>query len=212
MTHNHISVQDALPEHTDKKERKLIGDRGDHFLNRIVGETEENISACYQCERCTNACPVCHYMDIKPHQVIRYIQMGWREELMHSSTIWVCLSCEMCTTYCPNEVGVAETINHLRNMAVHSSIMPKERHLAVFHQTFMEELLRYGRVNELWLMNAFNLKPKILKEKIQMGTLKEEILLGLTLLKKGRLNLLPRKSKAIKEIKKVYRMRRGDIA
>jgi heterodisulfide reductase subunit C len=194
-----------------KKERKLIGDRGDYFLNRIQGETGENISACYQCERCTNACPVAHYMDIKPHQVIRHIQMGWREDLMASSTIWICLSCEMCTTYCPNEVGVAETINHLRNMAAHSSITPKEKHLAVFHQTFLKELQRFGRVNEFWLMNAFNLKPGILKEKIASGLLTEEILLGLTLWKKGRLHLLPRRSKAIREIKEVYRQQRGGI-
>jgi heterodisulfide reductase subunit C2 len=194
-----------------KKERKLIGDRGDYFLNRIQGETGENISACYQCERCTNACPVAHYMDIKPHQVIRHIQMGWREDLMASSTIWICLSCEMCTTYCPNEVGVAETINHLRNMAAHSSITPKEKHLAVFHETFLKELQRFGRVNEFWLMNAFNLKPGILKEKIASGLLTEEILLGLTLWKKGRLHLLPRRSKAIREIKEVYRRQRGGI-
>ena len=125
-------------KHDDKpaRQRILIGDRGDHFLNRMEGETGANISACYQCERCTNACPVSYYMDIKPHQVIRQVQLGWREDLLASSTIWVCLSCEMCSTYCPNEVAVATVINHLRNIAAHSSIQPKERHLAVFHQTF----------------------------------------------------------------------------
>jgi len=114
MSYTDLASQGTTPETGQKKERKLIGDRGDHFLNRVQGETGENISACYQCERCTNACPVSHYMDIKPHQVMRHIQLGWREDLMKSSTIWICLSCEMCTTYCPNEVGVAETINHLR--------------------------------------------------------------------------------------------------
>ena len=200
-------------KHDDKpaRQRILIGDRGDHFLNRIEGETDANISACYQCERCTNACPESYYMDITPHQVIRQVQLGWREDLLGSSTIWVCLSCEMCSTYCPNEVAVATVINHLRNIAAHSSIQPKERHLAVFHQTFLEELLKYGRVNELWLMNSFNRKPKILKEKLQAGTLKEEILLGLELWRKGKLKLIPRRSKAIKEIKEVYRRKRGEV-
>ena len=209
---NQTFPEDPSPRETNPaKIRKLIGERGDYFLNRFQGETGENISACYQCERCTNACPVSAYMDIKPHQVIRHIQLGWREELMRSSTIWVCLSCEMCTTYCPNEVGVAEAINHLRNMAAHSSIPPKEKHLAVFHQTFLEELKRFGRVNEFWLMNAYNLKPHILKEKIRSGQFAKELLLGLTLWKKGRLHLLPRRSKAIGEIRDVYRRRRGKI-
>jgi heterodisulfide reductase subunit C len=193
------------------RKRLLIGDRGDHFLNRINGETDANISACYQCERCTNSCPVSHYMDVKPHQVIRYVQLGWREDLLASSTIWVCLSCEMCSTYCPNEVSVSTVINHLRNTAVHSSIEPKERHLAVFHQTFLEELLKYGRVNELWLMNSFNRKPRILKEKLRAGTLKKEIQLGLALWRKGKLHLIPKRSKAIKEIKELYRRKRGEV-
>jgi heterodisulfide reductase subunit C len=191
--------------------RTRIGDRHDHLLSRIEGETGANISACYQCERCTNACPVSYYMDVKPHQVIRQVQLGWREGLLGSSTIWVCLSCEMCSTYCPNEVAVATVINHLRNMAYHSVIAPKERLLAVFHQTFLEELQRYGRVNELWLMNAFNRKPGVLREKIRSGVLKDELLLGLALWRKGKLHLAPRRSKAIEEIRAVVRRQRGEL-
>jgi heterodisulfide reductase subunit C2 len=193
------------------QKRKLIGDRGDYFLNRIEGETGANVSACYQCERCTNACPVSHFMDIKPHQAMRYVQLGWREDLLTSSTIWVCLSCEMCTTYCPNEVGVAEVINHLRNIAAHSSIISKERNLAVFHQTFLEVLRKSGRVNEFRLMNAYYLKPNILHEKIKSGNFKEELLLGLSLLRKGRLKPFTARSKAIKDIQKAYKQALGDI-
>ncbi len=199
-------------EHILKKDRKLIGDRGNYFLNRMQGETGVNISACYQCERCTNACPVSHFMDTKPHQVLRYVQLGWREELIKSSTIWVCLSCEMCTTYCPNNVDVAEIINHLRNMAARSSITPKEKHLAIFHQTFLEELRHSGRVNEFRLMSAYNRRPDILKEKIKNGSLKEELRLGLALLRKGRLKIFGGRSRAVKEIQEVYRKKsRGFI-
>ena len=191
--------------------RKIIGDRGNHFLKQMEGETGANISACYQCFRCTNACPVSHYMDIKPHQVIRYIQLGWREALLKSSTIWVCLSCEMCTTYCPNEVQVAETINHLRNMAARSSIVPREKQLALFHHTFLEALERFGRVNELWLMGRLNLKPGVLKEKIRTGALAEEMALGLLLLRKGKLKLMPHRCQAMGEIRKLYRQQRGEM-
>ncbi len=198
-------------EHRPMKTRKLIGDRGDYFLNRIQGEIKANVSACYQCERCTNACPVSHFMDIKPHQVIRYVQLGWREDLLKSSTIWVCLSCEMCSTYCPNEVRVAETINHLRNIAFHSSVTPKEKQLALFHQTFLEILRKSGRVNEFRLMNAFYSKPDILHEKIKSGNLKDELLLGLAMLRKGRLKPFTARSKAIKDIQKAYTQARGEI-
>jgi heterodisulfide reductase subunit C len=191
--------------------RQLVGDRGNHFLRRIEGETEANLSACYQCERCTNSCPVSYFMDIKPHQVIRYIQLGWREALMGSTTIWVCLSCEMCTTYCPNAIAVAETINHLRNLAAQSAVIPKERQLAAFHQTFLEELQRFGRVNEFWLMAALNRKPWLLKGKWQKGELGKEAALGWTLWRKGKLKLLPSRCRAIKDIQTLYRRRRGEI-
>lgn len=193
------------------KTRRTIGDSGDYFLKRIQGETGENISACYQCERCTNACPVSYFMDIKPHQAMRYVQLGWREDLLKSSTIWICLSCEMCTTFCPNEVGVAEVINHLRNIASHSSFTPKEKSLAVFHQTFLDVLKHSGRVNEFRLMNAYYLKPGILHEKLKSKSFKAELLLGLSLLRKGRLRPFGSKSKAIKDIQKAYIQARGEI-
>lgn len=198
-------------EKTSPGSRTLIGDRSGHLLSRVEGETGANIAACYQCERCTNACPVSYYMDVKPHQVIRHVQLGWRERLLGSSTIWVCLSCEMCSTYCPNEVAVASVINHLRNMAFHSAIAPKERLLAVFHQTFLEELQRHGRVNELRLMAAFNRKSGVLREKMKAGTLKEELMLGLAMWRKGKLHLTSRRSKAIEEIRAIYRRQRGEI-
>jgi heterodisulfide reductase subunit C len=191
-------------------DRIRIGDRGDHFLQRMEGETGANIAACYQCERCTNSCPVSAYMDIKPHQVIRYTQLGRREALMTSATIWVCLSCEMCTTYCPNEVRVAELILHLRSLASRSSVQPKEKQLAVFHRTFLEELQRRGRVNEFWLMGALNRKPEVLREKLRSGALKEEIGLGLTLWRKGRLKVIPSRCRAVDEIRKLVRRRKGE--
>jgi len=185
--------------------RRLIGGRGDYFLKSVEGETGANISACYQCERCTNACPVSAYMDVNPHQVIRYVQLGWREELLRSTTIWVCLSCEMCTTYCPNDVDVAKTINHLRIMAFHSSVVPAEKVLAVFHETFVNELQRFGRVNEFWLMGSLNRHPDVLKEKIRSGALKEELALGLEMLRKGKLKLLPHRCSEMKKIREICR-------
>jgi len=209
--HTSISDPETAAEHGPCEQREIIGDRGDYFLNRIQGETGVNVSACYQCERCTNACPISGFMDIKPHQIIRYVQLGWRIRLLKSSTIWICLSCEMCSTYCPNEVGVAEIINHLRTMAASSSITPKEKNLALFHHTFLEELIKSGRINEFRLMKAYYSKPDILYAKIRNGTLKEEFQLAMMLLRKGRLKLFAPKSKAVKEIQKAYSQTRGEI-
>lgn len=201
-------VDSAAPETGSTADRRVIGESGSLFLDRVQGETGVDVGACYQCERCTNACPVAGYMDIKPHQVIRYTQLGWRRELMHSVTIWVCLSCEMCTTYCPNEVDVAELINHLRNMAAQSAIEPREKDLAQFHHVFLHELQRFGRVNEFWLMAAYNSRPEVLKTKLRDGSLSDDLRLGYSLWRRGRLKLLPHRSRAIQDIRRLYRRRR----
>jgi hypothetical protein len=60
-------------------------------------------------------------------------------------------------------------------------------------------------------MKAFYSKPNILNEKIKSGNLKEELLLGLALLKKGRLKPFSSRSKLIKEIRKAYIQARGEI-
>lgn len=191
-------------------EVREITEKGSRFLHQVQGETGIQISSCYQCERCTNSCPVAQFMDIKPHQVIRYIQLGFREELLKSKTIWVCLSCEMCTAHCPNEVGVAEVIIHLRNVATHSHFPPSERELDLFYKKFMEELRRFGRINEIWLMSSVNRDPQIVIEKLRNGSLFQELKLGFELIKKGRLHFWPKRSKAAKELRKIQNKIKGE--
>jgi heterodisulfide reductase subunit C len=187
--------------------RTLLLEGGAEYLHRIERETGGSISACYQCERCTNACPVGQYMDIKPHQVIRHVQLGWREKLMASTTIWVCLSCEMCATYCPNDVPVAGVMLHVRSEAVKSNTKPQEKILAAFHRTFLDELRRFGRVNEVWLMASLNLNPSVAIEKMRTGGWRHDLDAAVTLWRRGRLRLLPHRCRDMEEIRKVSRMR-----
>jgi heterodisulfide reductase subunit C len=52
----------------EEKERIPLLEGGDEYLRTMENETGVSISACYQCERCTNACPVSQFMDIKPRR------------------------------------------------------------------------------------------------------------------------------------------------
>jgi len=52
--------------------------------------SQEKISTCYQCEKCTNGCPMTFAMDILPHQIMHSIQLGLTDEVINSDTIWVC--------------------------------------------------------------------------------------------------------------------------
>ena len=88
------------------------------FLKEIEKESGERISACYQCYRCTNSCPVLSDMDILPHRVIRYVVLGDKEKVLASKTIWSCLQCYTCSVRCPNDIHVGHVFDTLRKVAI----------------------------------------------------------------------------------------------
>jgi heterodisulfide reductase subunit C len=166
-------------------------------------KTGIQVSSCYQCLRCTNSCPVSAFMDVKPHQIVRRVLLGQQEALLSCSAFWVCLSCEMCSTYCPNEIDVAGLMNRLKNMVMELHRDPAEPPIATFHQVFLDALGRHGRINELQLMNRY--QWRMLRQGYQPP--RQEVLrdlgLMLELLRRKRLKLLPEKSAAIEEIRRL---------
>jgi heterodisulfide reductase subunit C2 len=90
----------------------------DKINSNLIKEVEEisgqKVSACFQCAKCTGGCPVIWAMDIHPHQVLRYAQLGLADELLHSKTLWICASCQTCDSRCPREVDIPKVIEALR--------------------------------------------------------------------------------------------------
>lgn len=73
----------------------------------------QNIFACNLCGKCTAGCPVAEVMDVKPHQVIRRVQMG-DMNLVNSRTIWLCASCLACASRCPKNIELPKIMEALR--------------------------------------------------------------------------------------------------
>jgi heterodisulfide reductase subunit C len=90
----------------------------DKVNSSLVKEVEEisgqKVSACFQCGKCTGGCPVVSSMDIFPHLVLRFAQLGLLEELLHSKTLWICASCQTCDSRCPRDVDIPKVIEALR--------------------------------------------------------------------------------------------------
>lgn len=175
------------------------------FSNQVEKLTSLNLTACFQCRKCTNGCPVTFAMDIYPDQVIRLVNLGQKERVLRCSTIWICSACETCTTRCPNEVDIAATMDALKEMAVREGVQIPEPKTYAFHRAFLEDIRRRGRMFEGRLMQSYLLKSGELFRKLADGTIKEEISLGLNMFKKGRLPLLPKGIKGKKEIKEILR-------
>jgi heterodisulfide reductase subunit C len=158
--------------------------------------TGENVMLCYQCKKCTLGCPSAYAMRMRPHELIRAIQLGLSEEIYWSGTIWICLSCETCNTRCPQDINILRVIDGLREMAFSKKVDYYNPHPAIpaLHRIFMALVERFGKVYELGLALLINLRMLVPFKDIDMAS---------PMLLKGKLKPLPHFSHGAKELRQV---------
>ena len=88
----------------------------DNFVLKVQELSGQNLLACYQCGKCSAGCPAVSQMDILPNQIIRYAQLGFKDDLLKSKAIWICASCMTCNARCPKGINIAEVIEALRQI------------------------------------------------------------------------------------------------
>lgn len=88
----------------------------DPFVAKVQELSGQNLLACYQCGKCSAGCPAVSQMDILPNQIIRYAQLGFKDELLKSKSIWICASCMTCNARCPKGINIAEVIEAIRQI------------------------------------------------------------------------------------------------
>jgi len=86
------------------------------FVAKVEELSGQNLLACYQCGKCSAGCPAVSQMDILPNQIIRFAQLGLKEELLKSNSIWICASCLTCNVRCPKGINIAEVIEAVRQI------------------------------------------------------------------------------------------------
>ena len=154
------------------------------------------IQRCYHCLKCTAGCPLAFAMEYNLDKVVRMIQMGMREEVLSSATIWLCVSCETCVTRCPNEVDIARMMDVLREMAVESNIAAKEKNILKLHESFLSAIRMQGRINEPLLVASYKLKS---------GDLFSDLAMGADMLIKGKLPLLAPRTKDMASVRRIFK-------
>ncbi len=158
----------------------------------------QKISACFQCEKCTNGCPVTFAMDVVPHRLMRMLQLGLLDEAFRSDTIWVCASCETCSTRCPNDIDIAHVMDTLRQLAQREGIKTTHKNAPVFHSAFLSSLRRHGRVHEPEMAVVYTLKSG------GLGGLRKQAGTGIAMFKRGKIKLLPPRVRARRQVKSIF--------
>src|SRR4030066_1936836 len=86
----------------------------------------EKLMRCFQCGTYTSDCPIAEFSDTyRPRQIIRMAQLGLKDRVLKSDTLWLCAACFTCTDRCPQGVEVASVIRVLRNLAAEQGNVPQ---------------------------------------------------------------------------------------
>lgn len=156
----------------------------------------EDALKCYQCGECTAGCPAAFCMDIAPNQIVRMVQLGMMDEVLNSSSIWFCASCETCATRCPKSVSLVKIMDACKQIAIAEGVKPKERNVQTFHEEFLNEVRRNGRLHELSMIGFYKMRTlRFLDDAWQ----------GVQMVLKGKLSFLPNRVKGIKEVKNLFK-------
>ncbi|GAW91841.1 4Fe-4S dicluster domain-containing protein [Calderihabitans maritimus] len=165
------------------------------LVKEVEAKSGQPVGRCYQCKKCTGGCPMSFAFDLFAHQIVRYVQLGLKEPLLKSKSIWICACCKTCKSRCPNGIDISALNDTLKAMALKESAGAAEGKVAAFHDAFVSSVERYGRVHEAGMLARYKLKTK---------TYTQDMSLGIEFIKRRKLKLLPEKVRQLREIKQIF--------
>lgn len=116
-------------QETETKQGKVIrftemDPKFKYEISKVSGA--EKIMLCFQCGTCTADCPIARFNEsYRPRKLIRMIQLGLKDRVLSREDIWLCTTCFTCVDHCPQDVGTADVVRALRNLAVEENSMPR---------------------------------------------------------------------------------------
>jgi len=174
----------------------------DNAFSRKITEEVKNLNRCYQCSMCSDGCPVAYAMDYYPNQIIHMARLGLKKKVLQSTTIWLCASCETCATRCPNEIEIVRLMDVLRSESIEEGIKSPVAKISKFHQAFVEQIRKRGRVDEASLMISYELKTG---DFLSLKKMRELVSLALQMFRKGKIKLPSIKRYSPKAVDKIFK-------
>ena len=165
------------------------------FASEVIRRSSVEINKCWHCQTCAGGCPFVRAMDYAPNRVIRMVQLGLRKEALQSSGIWICVGCNTCSIQCPNCIDIPAVNDALRQMAIAENVVVAEPNIFNFHQAVLQSIQRHGRTHKLEVMMRYKLKKH---------DWFSDILVGMKMFAKRKLELLPSRSKNLAEIRRLF--------
>ncbi len=165
-----------------------------HFGDEIAATPGGgDLFSCIQCGTCSGTCPISMYMDHSPRKIIAMTRAGFKDEVLHSFTIWQCASCYACTVECPRQIKICELMSVLKQRSIQEGVYPRGFAAPILAQDLFESIRKHGRNNEIQLAMRLYAKTNPLALLKQPG-------LGLGLMRTGRMKLTGESIKGIRQL------------
>ena len=172
------------------------------FMREILEDTpggDPRLEMCIQCGTCSGSCPSGADMDYSPRRIFAMIEAGMREEVLRANTFWYCVSCYYCFVRCPQEVKITDIMYTLKRKAIREGYYKESSASEApdFSETFVEAVFKYGRSFELGLATRYHLRHH------PIDAVKMAAGMGLTMLRKGRMDLTPRRIRDLDQLQAI---------
>lgn len=87
-----------------------------------------HLNSCFSCGACSGACPVSQAVpDFDPRKIIHMVRMGMEERLLNSDLLWYCSGCRSCVFVCPQDVGFADIMGTLADLALKKGYITEQQ-------------------------------------------------------------------------------------
>ncbi len=167
-----------------------------NLRQRVQDISGVELSACYQCKKCTSGCPVSGMVQCPPSELMRRLHLGVGDELLHSDIIWMCVSCETCSARCPMGIDVATVMDALRKLAVERGAAQPEGNVPLFNRVFLKTVALFGRTYDVAMIAAY---------KLGSGKLLADTEKFPTMLKRRKIALLPPMGADRKTVRRIFK-------
>jgi heterodisulfide reductase subunit C len=164
-----------------------------------------DLSVCLQCRKCSSGCPVGKLTKSRPSEIMRRLHLDAGNELLESDILWMCVSCETCSARCPMGIDVAGVMDALRKLALSRGASKQEGNVPLFNKAFLKTVEVFGRTYEMAMITAY---------KLGTGKLMNDTEKFPTMLRKGKISLLPSLGGDRKTVKRIFKKTRNksDVA
>lgn len=166
--------------------------------NLLYASHGEPITHCLQCGTCSGTCPAVEFMDHTPRALIGMIRADLKDEVLASNTYWSCASCFYCNVRCPAGIDIAEMMYALKRYSMWKGQSREGLIGPDFSEAFVKMIVNSGRSFEPLLAATY-------LPKFSASDIIQEGLTATGLVLKGKMPLLPKKIKGLKNFQRMVR-------